>query len=237
MRIGVWWQGHSEIHCCSSAEGLEPGDRLEPQGADETGSNRVHLVLMMSASIILSATCLLFAYTAWRVGDSYPELRMRWLADEHAFQLLVEALHAAAQSRDQCRQGSERDGNWLSLRARKQVKWNLGYITLEKQLETDHFHTCFYSSLVSFPLIVKYFQLQSLYEECCINKVDCCLNLKHSCAVPEGLNIKATTFLRYSFSFTTTTKNGKGVGSHYNLINTFRYKSGLIGLSCHHTLV
>lgn len=48
---------------------------------------------------------------------------MLWLADEHAFQLLVETLHTAAQTRDQGRQGSERDGNRLSLRTRKQVSW------------------------------------------------------------------------------------------------------------------
>lgn len=37
MRIRVWWPGRSEIHCCSSAEGLEPGDRLEPHGASAVG--------------------------------------------------------------------------------------------------------------------------------------------------------------------------------------------------------
>ncbi len=56
MKTGVWWRGHSESHCCSSAEGLEPGDRLGPQAADETGSNRVY----MSATIILSATSFFF---------------------------------------------------------------------------------------------------------------------------------------------------------------------------------
>lgn len=35
MRTGAWWQGHSESHCCSSAEGPEPGDHLESQGAGE----------------------------------------------------------------------------------------------------------------------------------------------------------------------------------------------------------
>lgn len=44
-----------------------------------------------------------------------PLLWVWCLADEHAFQLLVEALHAAAQPRDQCRQGSEGDGDGLSL--------------------------------------------------------------------------------------------------------------------------
>lgn len=62
-------------------------------------------------------------------GDGYPVLKMWWLADEHAFQLLIEAFHAAAQSRDQCRQGSEGDGNWLSLWTQKQVIKNLGCIT------------------------------------------------------------------------------------------------------------
>lgn len=45
----VWWQGHSEIHCCSSAEGWEPGDRLEPQGADKTEDTCVY----PSATVIL----------------------------------------------------------------------------------------------------------------------------------------------------------------------------------------
>lgn len=59
----------------------------------------------------------------WRVGDSYPVLRMR-LADEHAFQLLVETLHAASQRRDQRWQGSKGDGDGLSLTTCKQIKWN-----------------------------------------------------------------------------------------------------------------
>lgn len=33
VSTGVWWWGHSEIHCCSSAGEVEPGDRLEHQGA------------------------------------------------------------------------------------------------------------------------------------------------------------------------------------------------------------
>lgn len=55
--------------------------------------------------------------SVWNLKE--PVLRMWWLADEHAFQLLVEALHAAAQSRDQCRQGSKWHGNWLSLSSSK----------------------------------------------------------------------------------------------------------------------
>lgn len=35
----VWWQGHSEIHCCSSVEESVPDDRLEPPGADQTREN------------------------------------------------------------------------------------------------------------------------------------------------------------------------------------------------------
>ncbi|TNN46758.1 hypothetical protein EYF80_043043 [Liparis tanakae] len=54
---------------------------------------------------------------------------MQRLADEHAFQLLVEALHAAAQSGDQSRQGSQGDGDGLSLRTQKQVQWNPGRVT------------------------------------------------------------------------------------------------------------
>lgn len=78
----------------------------------------------------------------------YPVLRMWWLADEHAFQLLVETLHTAAKSRDQCRQGSERDGNWLSLRTHKQVRWNSGCFALEKQLETDETLVYFFNPLL-----------------------------------------------------------------------------------------
>lgn len=77
----------------------------------------------------------------------YPVLRMRWLADEHAFQLLVETLHAAAQSRDHCRQGSERNGNWLSLRTHKQVKWNSDCFTLEKQLKQIQLKRLFFFHL------------------------------------------------------------------------------------------
>ena len=89
---------------------------------------------------------------------------MRWLADEHAFQLLVEALNAAAQSRDQCRQGSEGDGNWLRLKTRKQVKWNLGSIPPEKQLQTDQTVLVF-TVLLSVFLVSPY----SLYEESTIS--------------------------------------------------------------------
>lgn len=41
MRTVVLWQHRSEIHCCSSARGLEPGDHLEPQGAAKTRGETV----------------------------------------------------------------------------------------------------------------------------------------------------------------------------------------------------
>lgn len=60
MRTVVWWRGRSEIRCCSSAEGLEPGDRLEPQGADEMGKKTKNqcLTRVINVTNILRATFL-----------------------------------------------------------------------------------------------------------------------------------------------------------------------------------
>lgn len=49
----------------------------------------------------------------WNLKE--PVLVVRRLADEHAFQLLVEALDAAAQTRGQSGQRCEGDGNRLGL--------------------------------------------------------------------------------------------------------------------------
>ena len=55
-------------------------------------------------------------------------LRVRWLADEHALQLLVESLHTAAQPGDQSTQGGQGDGDGLSLRTQtKQMEFRLHY--------------------------------------------------------------------------------------------------------------
>lgn len=116
----MWQRGHSEMHCCSCVEGPEHGDRLGRQGPDRTG-NQIES-LRNKGALLHRQPLYLFTCVCCVEDNSYPELRMWSLADEHAFQLLVEAFHAAAQSRDQCRQGSERDGNWLSLRIYKQVK-------------------------------------------------------------------------------------------------------------------
>lgn len=55
-------------------------------------------------------------------GDRYPVLRVRWLADQHGLQLLVESLYAAAQARDQRWQWSESDGNWLGLKTQQEIQ-------------------------------------------------------------------------------------------------------------------
>lgn len=57
MRTVVLRWGHSEIHCCSSVEGLEPGDHLELQEAAKIGIKHC-LTHVITVTSILSASFL-----------------------------------------------------------------------------------------------------------------------------------------------------------------------------------